>query len=394
MALGWVLLAAPAAQAQPPPPRLVVQPGDTLATLAEAHATTAETLAAANNLAPNTSVSPGQVVAAPPATQPLVPVEAQPRDTLRRIARRQGVSLAQVQALNALPADALLVPGQDVLIPAPFAVALPSGPIRAITADPPLARQGQTVRLQITLAADQPLSVTVGLPPQQVPLYPTDAHTLQGLVALNAFTEPGAVWLDIAWQQPGETISHTLRWPLPVAEAGYPTYDIVLPDDKGDLLAPELVQAELDRMIALWSQISTAQLWYGAFLRPVTREFLTSAPYGQRRSYNSGPVNSFHAGQDFAAPEGAAVIAPAAGRVVLAEALPVRGNAVLLDHGRGVFTGYWHLVDLAVAAGQSVQPGDLLGHVGTTGLSTGNHLHWELRVNGFAVDPMQWLVVP
>jgi murein DD-endopeptidase MepM/ murein hydrolase activator NlpD len=77
--------------------------------------------------------------------------------------------------------------------------------------------------------------------------------------------------------------------------------------------------------------------------------------------------------------------------VVLAEELVVRGNAVLIDHGGGVFSGYWHLVDIAVSAGQQVQPGDLLGHVGTTGLSTGNHLHWELRVNGFAVNPMQWL---
>ena len=77
--------------------------------------------------------------------------------------------------------------------------------------------------------------------------------------------------------------------------------------------------------------------------------------------------------------------------MVLAEPLQVRGNAVLIDHGGGVFSGYWHLTDITVSAGQAVQAGDLLGHVGTTGLSTGNHLHWELRVNGFAVDPMQWL---
>jgi murein DD-endopeptidase MepM/ murein hydrolase activator NlpD len=144
-------------------------------------------------------------------------------------------------------------------------------------------------------------------------------------------------------------------------------------------------------MIALWSAPATPPAWRRLFLRPVTDEFVTSAPFGQRRSYNSGPVSGFHAGQDFAAPEGAPVMAPAAGAVVLAEELMVRGNAVLIDHGGGVYSGYWHLVDIAVSAGQQVQSGDLLGHVGTTGLSTGNHLHWELRVNGFAADPMQWL---
>jgi murein DD-endopeptidase MepM/ murein hydrolase activator NlpD len=181
----------------------------------------------------------------------------------------------------------------------------------------------------------------------------------------------------------------------PLADPGdrgrLPTYDIILPDDKGDLLAPELVQAELERMIALWSEVSEPPSARWLFQRPIAPDYLTSAPFGQRRSYNSGPVSGFHAGQDFAAPAGVPVYAPAAGVVVLADPLQVRGNAVLIDHGDGVFSGYWHLTDIVAQVGQQVQPGDLLGHVGTTGLSTGNHLHWELRVNGFAVDPMQWL---
>ena len=80
--------------------------------------------------------------------------------------------------------------------------------------------------------------------------------------------------------------------------------------------------------------------------------------------------------------------------VVLAEPLTVRGNAVILDHGRGVFTGYWHLSEIKVEADQVVNAGDVLGLVGTTGLSTGAHLHWELRIDGVAVDPMQFLAEP
>jgi len=69
----------------------------------------------------------------------------------------------------------------------------------------------------------------------------------------------------------------------------------------------------------------------------------------------------------------------------------VRGNAVILDHGHGVFTGYWHLASLNVRAGERVDVGHVLGTVGNTGLSTGPHLHWELRISGVAVDPLQWV---
>jgi murein DD-endopeptidase MepM/ murein hydrolase activator NlpD len=93
---------------------------------------------------------------------------------------------------------------------------------------------------------------------------------------------------------------------------------------------------------------------------------------------------------DYGARQGALVLAPAAGRVVLADALDVRGNAVILDHGAGVHTGYWHLWKILVREGQSVTQGDVLGRVGTTGLSTGAHLHWEVRVGDVAVDPLQW----
>jgi murein DD-endopeptidase MepM/ murein hydrolase activator NlpD len=67
---------------------------------------------------------------------------------------------------------------------------------------------------------------------------------------------------------------------------------------------------------------------------------------------------------------------------------------VIIDHGRGLFTGYWHLSEMVVEVGQQVDTGDLLGLVGNTGLSTGAHLHWELRIYGIAVDPMQFIDEP
>jgi murein DD-endopeptidase MepM/ murein hydrolase activator NlpD len=78
--------------------------------------------------------------------------------------------------------------------------------------------------------------------------------------------------------------------------------------------------------------------------------------------------------------------------VVLAEPLTVRGNAVLIDHGMGLYSGYWHQSKIVAQEGQEVQAGDLIGYVGDTGLVTGPHLHWEMRLNGIAVEPLQWVM--
>jgi len=84
------------------------------------------------------------------------------------------------------------------------------------------------------------------------------------------------------------------------------------------------------------------------------------------------------------------VVAAANGVEVLAEPLQVRGNAVVIDHGAGVLTGYFHLDSIAVEKGQAVKAGEALGTMGATGLVTGSHLHWELHVGGVAVDPADW----
>ena len=83
--------------------------------------------------------------------------------------------------------------------------------------------------------------------------------------------------------------------------------------------------------------------------------------------------------------------AAAAGTVVLAEQLSLWGNAVVIDHGWGVLTGYAHLSAIHVTPGQQVTAGEVIAEVGNTGLSTGAHLHWEMWVGGTSVDALQWL---
>jgi murein DD-endopeptidase MepM/ murein hydrolase activator NlpD len=99
-----------------------------------------------------------------------------------------------------------------------------------------------------------------------------------------------------------------------------------------------------------------------------------------------------HAGLDIAAPSGAPVVAAASGEVILAtpDGGPY-GIHVVVEHAGGLRTLYAHLSQLAIAAGQSVQRGQVIGRVGSTGFSTGPHLHFEVRQNGALLDPLAYL---
>lgn len=117
-----------------------------------------------------------------------------------------------------------------------------------------------------------------------------------------------------------------------------------------------------------------------------------SGLYGSQRILNGTP-KSPHFGVDIAAPEGSPVIAPAGGTVTLsAPGMVLMGNAVVLDHGFGVYSTFIHLKDIAVKPGQQVNQGDLIGHVGKTGRATGPHLHWALNWLGVPLDAA--LLVP
>lgn len=151
------------------------------------------------------------------------------------------------------------------------------------------------------------------------------------------------------------------------------------------------IETERERLFAIWEQNSPQPQWTAPFQYPITDYLEITSPFGARRSYNGGPYRTYHEGVDFSAYGGTAVSAPAVGTVVLAEPLYVRGGAVIIDHGLGIYTGYYHLSEVLAAVGDVVQPGQVIGAVGTTGLSTGNHLHWDLLVDGVWVDAQAWV---
>lgn len=160
---------------------------------------------------------------------------------------------------------------------------------------------------------------------------------------------------------------------------------------KVDQKTVELSPVDLERAIAereiinaALSGRSSSYLWEGAFLRPVPGT--VSSTFGLKRFYNGKP-GSYHGGLDIAAPKGEPVKASQRGKVVLAGNYFYTGNTVFIDHGLGLFTAYFHMEELDVENGEEVKPGDILGKVGSTGRSTGPHLHWSVYLCGVKVDP-------
>lgn len=126
------------------------------------------------------------------------------------------------------------------------------------------------------------------------------------------------------------------------------------------------------------------------FQRPVVDPHRTSSPFGVRRTYiySTGRRSvSYHWGVDYAAPTGTPVYAPAGGRVLLAKPRIVSGNTIMIEHLPGVVSLYYHLDTLEVEAGMVVQAGQRIGTIGSTGLSTGPHLHFEVRVHTIPIEP-------
>ncbi len=175
-----------------------------------------------------------------------------------------------------------------------------------------------------------------------------------------------------------------------VAEGSYPVSLIQLAPAKDALFTNGAVDRDAERLAAVFNEPgSPKKLWDGAFLWPSTG--VVSSVFGARRSYGGRPATGSHSGVDLANAAGTPVLAPARGRVVLAEWLESFGNVVMLDHGQGVYSYYLHMQSANVTVGQTVKRDRLLGLMGQEGVATGPHVHWSVAVAGVRVDPMEWV---
>ncbi len=141
----------------------------------------------------------------------------------------------------------------------------------------------------------------------------------------------------------------------------------------------------------------TALFALGAMTKPLTVAWRETATFADERRYlyfGGGADSIRHGGIDIGAKEGSPVLACAPGRVVFAGRRIVTGNTIVVEHLPGLFSIYMHLSALAAREGEVVAQGQKIGLVGSTGLSTGPHLHWELRVGETSVNPAYWLARP
>jgi murein DD-endopeptidase MepM/ murein hydrolase activator NlpD len=258
------------------------------------------------------------------------------------------------------------------------------------------------------LPATVELALSAEMVPQGRPLAIAVRGAREASAALAGAPAPlqaaGGAWRGLAgiapWAETGErllTVTATaadgtprrLERAVRVVPYDFPRERFQVPPGQGDLLSPEVRERELATVQPLYAIMTPEPLWRGAWRWPATGPITTE--FATRRAYNDGPYNEYHGGLDIAAPLGAPVVAPAAGRVVYAGPLAIRGNFIAIDHGLGLLSTYFHLSAIEVAAGERVEPGQRIGRIGSTGLSSGPHLHWETRIGGTPVEPRAWL---
>ncbi len=218
-----------------------------------------------------------------------------------------------------------------------------------------------------------------------------EAASLVGVaVGMETFAKPGVWTLAFAGTLDGAPYERRLE--LPVAERAFPTQTIKLDAKLTQLRtkpSPEQ-QAESELYSKILSTFDPSAVYLkDAFIVP-TVDKRRSSTFGDTRNYrysNGKKSVGRHLGIDFAAAKGTAVVACGSARVAFAGLRILTGNTVILEHLPGVFTIYMHMDSLAVQTGALVLRGEPIGTLGSTGFSTGPHLHWELQVAYVACDP-------
>lgn len=373
------------------PTTYTVQVGDSLAGIAAAFGSSPAEIGTANRLINPHSLYAGQTLSlishngtlqARPVTGTLHLVEN--GDSLLLIAARYAVTPAAILEANQLTSPYLFA-GMRLQIPGHGEnYQFLTGEWRKITVGPSPFGQGQTVSVYVENSlAGQPAGQFAG---QTLHFTPYQSGYV-ALVGLGAGLTPGRYALQLGGS--GDQPWTPFEQPLEIRSGNFPTQTVYVADELIPLLAPE-VRAEEDAFLAtIYGQVSDQQLWEGLFQIPVSTTLVT-ADYGILRSYNGGPFDIFHTGIDLAGTNGTPIVAVANGVVVFSDFVQLRGNVVILDHGWGVMSGYYHLSRGLVSLGAVVPAGTVIGEGGSTGLSTGPHLHWDLRINNVPVDGRQW----
>ena len=288
----------------------------------------------------------------------------------------------------ALPGDILYLNGATSE-GGPVATGMPSAFISVAMSPLPIKQGGTAV---ITVQALDGIKLDGMLVDKPLHFFPIEGGKQVALEGIHAMLDPGPYPLALEATLPDGTKQNFEQ--MIVIQSGYYPDDPVLSVEPATI-DPAVNDPELAKITELTEPDNPQKYWNGLFKNPSIFPDCFTSRYGNRRTYvGTGTEEkffSFHSGLDFCGGAGLQISAPADGVVVFAGPLTVRGNATIIDHGWGVYSGIWHQSEIQVQVGQNVKAGDVIGLVGGTGRVTGAHMHWEIWVNGVQVNPMDWL---
>ncbi len=450
LCLALILPAFPVAAQTTAGPIYIVQPGDTLSSIASRFDVSMNDLMTVNGISDPNQLSAGQELVIPGlegVSGVLLTEVVQFGDTYRGLLRRTQVPEALLRRLNRLVSPNELYVGVSLIVPQENGktrlnsrAALSNGEsllelaVRQNTDAWTLAQVNQLAGTWSALpgnvlyfSSETPAQEASGLPPvfQQVEVGPLpleqgataviraqtpEGVTLSGLLVdhpLRFFLEPDGTQVAIqgvhALLEPGpyplrldatlpDGSQQSFEQMILIVSGNYPQEDLYV---ESNTIDPLVTEPENQQILSLTAAATPARYWTGIFSSPAFYPDCFTSRYGNRRTYHGlntdTQIQGFHTGLDFCGGEGLPITAPAPGQVVFAGPLTVRGNATIIDHGQGVYSGFWHQSSIQVTVGQMVEQGQTIGIVGGTGRVTGAHLHWEVWVNGIQVNPMTWL---
>lgn len=216
---------------------------------------------------------------------------------------------------------------------------------------------------------------------------PLNKHEYYALVPVSYYDRPGQKMLKILYFQDGEKRYKDIT--LKIKDAKYKKETIHVSASKVNPKSPEVkkrIAKEYKEAMKIYNTVTAKSYIDSKFILPLQSK-ITSA-FGTARMYN-GSLRGYHSGTDFRAKMGTPIIAANDGKVVLVKKRFYSGGTVVIDHGEGIYTCYFHMSKLDVKVNQFVKKGELLGLSGKSGRVTGPHLHFSARIDGVQVDPLQ-----
>jgi murein DD-endopeptidase MepM/ murein hydrolase activator NlpD len=249
-------------------------------------------------------------------------------------------------------------------------------------------KQGELIELKIS-GADL-LAVEGRWGKEKIFFYPNGNGKFAALIGADVEAKPAAskIWLKATSQSGAEQHKEIA---LKVKAKSFRTESFNVPPSFDEMTAETLeeIRREQSAFARAFETSVPERLWDAPFVRPVAQEESASS-FGSRRVINGTP-RAPHTGTDLSAPAGTEVLTANHGRVVLVGNFFFAGGSVVLDHGGGLFTMYFHLSEFKVEEGSMAKKGDVVGVSGATGRVTGPHLHWGARLANARIEPFELL---